>query len=101
MDNILIKQYDSNGNEMGLVGLYSQITYNATEYYRIFFNQEIENVGFKANEYYYVRGFGNIDGKLFVSYYKSWKREIVNVAYSIQEHQENMRKIADMINEEY
>jgi hypothetical protein len=48
-----------------------------------------------------VRGFGNIDGKIFVSFYKSYKSEIVKIAYNVVEHQKNLSEIAELIEQEY
>ena len=102
MANILLKQFEGKTHfETGEVELKSLVTYNAEDYYKIFFNQEIENIGFKANEDYYVRGFGNIDGQIFVSFYKSYKSEIVRIAYEIVEHQKNLSEIAELIEQEY
>jgi len=102
MANILLKQFEGKTHfEIGKVELKSLVTYNAEDYYKIFFNQEMENIGFKADKDYYVRGFGNIDGQIFVSFYKSYKSEIVRIAYEIVEHQKNLSEIAELIEQEY
>ena len=102
MANILLKQFEGKTHfEIGEVELKSLVTYNAGNYYKMFFNQEMENIGFKADKDYYVRGFGNIDGQIFVSFYKSYKSEIVKIAYKVVEHQKNLNEIAELIEQEY
>lgn len=102
MANMLLKQFEGKTHfEIGEVELKSLVTYNVEDYYKMFFNQEIENIGFKADEDYYVRGFGNIDGQIFVSFYKSYKSEIVRIAYKVVEHQKNLHEIAELIEQEY
>lgn len=102
MANILLKQYEGKTHfEIAEMELESQVTYNAGNYYKMFFNQEMENIGFKVNEDYYVRGFGNIDGKIFVSFYKSYKSEVVKIAYKVVQHQQNLNEVAELIEQEY
>ena len=102
MNNLSLKQYKKGSLvEINNFGFERKVTFNPIDYYRIFFNQEVRHNGLEVNNEYYVRGFGNIDSKVFVSFYKSYKSEKIYIAYKTTDHIENLRTIGKMIQEEY
>jgi hypothetical protein len=102
VNNLSLKQYKGlNPRETDAFGYESKVTFNPIDYYKLFFNQEVKRNGLKVDEEYYVRGFGNIESKVFVAYYKSYKSEKIYVAYKSQDHLENLRTIGRLIQEEY